>query len=199
MSTLRAGLAAAALLALAACGPTNYLVLLDDPDVHESAVTLTTAGGTRTVDRPGFGTDFDNPDRAPPEVFSVAATAIEDDFGKAIAAQPPRPKRFVLYFLSDGTVLTDASRRLLPEIVTTYRGWTVPRVAVVGHTDRVGAADYNATLSLDRARAVQALLVKEGVPAELIEVDSHGEYNPLIRTRDEVGEPRNRRVEVTVR
>ena len=50
-----------------------------------------------------------------------------------------------------------------------------------------------------RAERVRDLLIAEGLDPTLIEVDSHGENNPLIPTADEIAEPRNRRVEVTVR
>jgi outer membrane protein OmpA-like peptidoglycan-associated protein len=47
--------------------------------------------------------------------------------------------------------------------------------------------------------AIRSLLVDAGVAAALIEATSHGETDLLIKTADEVFEPRNRRVEVTVR
>jgi outer membrane protein OmpA-like peptidoglycan-associated protein len=46
---------------------------------------------------------------------------------------------------------------------------------------------------------IQNLLVNEGLDASLIEVTSLGESDPLVRTADEVLEPRNRRVEISVR
>jgi outer membrane protein OmpA-like peptidoglycan-associated protein len=46
---------------------------------------------------------------------------------------------------------------------------------------------------------VRDLLVAEGIDPAMIQVTSHGEENPLVPTEDEVAEPRNRRVEVTVR
>ena len=54
-------------------------------------------------------------------------------------------------------------------------------------------------LSLQRAILVRDYLVGEDVDASIIQVDSHGEGNPLFPTADEVPEPRNRRVEVLVR
>ncbi|MFW6242332.1 MAG: OmpA family protein, partial [Thermodesulfobacteriota bacterium] len=68
-----------------------------------------------------------------------------------------------------------------------------------GHSDRQGSEEMNWKLSLERARTVNRILVERGVPETLIETTSHGEGNPRIPTADEVSEPRNRRVEVTVR
>jgi outer membrane protein OmpA-like peptidoglycan-associated protein len=57
----------------------------------------------------------------------------------------------------------------------------------------------NLQLSLARARAVAALLAAAGVDPASLEITSHGEANLLVPTGDNVPEPRNRRVEVTVR
>ena len=46
---------------------------------------------------------------------------------------------------------------------------------------------------------VRDYLIGRGLDPALIEVDSHGEANPLIPTSDGVADPRNRRVEVFVR
>jgi outer membrane protein OmpA-like peptidoglycan-associated protein len=54
-------------------------------------------------------------------------------------------------------------------------------------------------LGLERVESVKALLVSKGVDPSGIEVASHGEDNPLVETEDEVAEPRNRRIEITVR
>ena len=54
-------------------------------------------------------------------------------------------------------------------------------------------------VGLRRAQAVAALLTKEGIDPSILEITSHGKDNPLVPTADQVFEPRNRRVEVTVR
>ncbi|MBF0322219.1 MAG: OmpA family protein [Magnetococcales bacterium] len=79
------------------------------------------------------------------------------------------------------------------------KSWVSPEVAVVGHTDTVGAEDANHRLALDRAKMVHGLLLGIGIPASAIEVTSHGEKNLLVQTADELPEPRNRRVEVSIR
>jgi outer membrane protein OmpA-like peptidoglycan-associated protein len=54
-------------------------------------------------------------------------------------------------------------------------------------------------LGLKRAASIKNILVSDGVDPSGIEVVSHGEDNPSIETEDNVAEPRNRRVEITVR
>jgi OmpA-OmpF porin, OOP family len=53
-------------------------------------------------------------------------------------------------------------------------------------------------LSLRRANAVKAVLVREGIPAKRIVVVDKGESQPLSPTPDGVREPQNRRVEIVL-
>lgn len=71
------------------------------------------------------------------------------------------------------------------------------RFRVEGHTDTVGSAFANQSLSERRAAAVvQFLIGKYGIPADRLEAVGMGEAAPMVSTGDEVPEPRNRRVQV---
>jgi outer membrane protein OmpA-like peptidoglycan-associated protein len=75
----------------------------------------------------------------------------------------------------------------------------VPDVLVVGHTDTTGGRATNFALGLRRATSVRNLLRQTGLDAGSIDVVSHGESEPLVPTADGIFEPKNRRVEITVR
>ncbi|MDX2454214.1 OmpA family protein, partial [Desulfosarcina sp.] len=68
-----------------------------------------------------------------------------------------------------------------------------------GHTDTLGDKAYNLDLSIRRALAVKQQLVDNGVDDTFMDVSSHGEEHPLVKTADNVGNAKNRRVEVIVR
>jgi len=104
-----------------------------------------------------------------------------------------------LYFKTGSSDLTDSSMKDLPVVFTTVESRKSRDISVVGHSDTVGTKQKNYELSLNRAEKVKELLVSRGIDGKAIAVDSHGEDNPIIKTADEVPEPRNRRVEVTVR
>ena len=74
----------------------------------------------------------------------------------------------------------------------------VTAVAVTGHTDRAGSDKVNDSLSLRRARAVRERLIREGVPAALVTARGIGESKPFMATEDGIGQPENRRVEITI-
>ncbi len=72
-------------------------------------------------------------------------------------------------------------------------------VSVVGHCDTMGDDQYNLKLSRQRAAGVARWLIDHKVSPGIIEITSHGKRRLLVPTGDQVAEPRNRRVEVTVR
>ena len=139
------------------------------------------------------------PARIPGPVTTMSEEEVQRVFGAALAALPPAPQHFTLYFKFESNELTDESRALVPEILSLVSQRAVPEVLVVGHTDTMGAPKANIELGLNRATTVRALLVQAGLDPSTVEMVSHGETDLLIKTPDETPEPRNRRVEISVR
>ena len=72
------------------------------------------------------------------------------------------------------------------------------RIEVSGNTDTSGTPQYNMGLSMRRADAVKAELVKGGVPIAAISTQGFGETHLLVPTAAGVREPQNRRVEIVI-
>ena len=73
------------------------------------------------------------------------------------------------------------------------------RVEIAGHTDNIGTAAYNLTLSKRRAEAVKDFLTKKGIDARRIMAVGFGKSRPLASNDDEEeGRELNRRVEFKV-
>ena len=140
-----------------------------------------------------------SPSTAPTVVTTMSEEEVQRIFGDALSALPPAPVHFTLYFKFESDELTDDSRALLPQILNTVKQRSIPEVLVVGHTDTMGTPKANIELGLTRANAVRTLLVQVGLDPNTVEVRSHGESDPLVKTADETPEPRNRRVEISVR
>jgi outer membrane protein OmpA-like peptidoglycan-associated protein len=87
----------------------------------------------------------------------------------------------------------------LPKIVESAAKRPGVDVSIIGHTDTAGKADINEGLALQRALATADLLKAKGLKADALSVESHGERNLLVKTPDETPEPRNRRVEISIR
>ena len=136
---------------------------------------------------------------APGKPFIMSDKDVASFAAPALKALPPPPKQYILYFEHNSAVLTRKSREQLANVMKTIKERRPVDISVVGHTDTVGDSRYNYRLSCNRARAVADLLVAQGVDPSILDITSHGKENPLIPTGDQVHEPRNRRVEVTVR
>jgi outer membrane protein OmpA-like peptidoglycan-associated protein len=69
-------------------------------------------------------------------------------------------------------------------------------VELYGHTDDVGEADYNETLSANRAKSAAAYLITKGIRKSRISTIGYGESRPLIDDVTEEAREVNRRVEI---
>jgi outer membrane protein OmpA-like peptidoglycan-associated protein len=180
----------------------DLIVLLPDPDGKVGTIRVTTKGGSQTLDKPGQATQVEHVGEPSTDPKPLGEKEIASAFGPALSAQPDLKARFVsfvLLFDRDTTTLTHESKKLLPEVVRTIRNRKSSEVYLTGHTDRVGAEDYNMELSSRRADTVRDFLVSTGVTSSALVVSFHGESMPLVHTEDEIPELRNRRVEVIVR
>ncbi len=181
-----------------ATGQKSLVVLLPEEENSSAAVKVTNARGSQVLTAP-FQATVVAANRAPAAPITLDEATVQREFGEALSAMPSPPVRFVLYFESDSTELTAESKQLLPQVLETVAKRQPAEVAVVGHTDTQGAPERNFKLGLDRAEKVAELLKTLGIPPATLEVSSHGEADLLVPTADEVAEPRNRCVEVTVR
>jgi outer membrane protein OmpA-like peptidoglycan-associated protein len=134
-----------------------------------------------------------------PQAQRLAEGEVQREFGSMLAALPGRPKSFLLYFLEGSDEFTPESRVELDKMLAELRERGAPDVVVIGHTDRVGNVQFNDRLSLQRAERVRGELVKLGIAEARVQIAGRGEREPLVPTDDEIAEPRNRRVEVSVR
>jgi outer membrane protein OmpA-like peptidoglycan-associated protein len=132
-----------------------------------------------------------------------ARTMKQDDvmrqFADAIGTLPPAPLHFTLFFRFDSEELTDESRAVVQDVIKSVKAQPVPDVQVIGHTDTTGTAESNFELGMRRANSVRAMLVDAGLNPSAIDARSFGEMELLVKTANGVFEPKNRRVDITVR
>jgi outer membrane protein OmpA-like peptidoglycan-associated protein len=116
----------------------------------------------------------------------------------AVPAQAPA-RSYLVFFDWDKATLTDRARQIIREAADNSTHVQYTRIEVNGYTDTSGTPRYNQGLSVRRARAVQAELVKDGVPANAITIQGFGDTHLLVPTGPGVREPQNRRVEIIIR
>lgn len=114
------------------------------------------------------------------------------------AAPAPAPKSFLVFFDWDKAEITKEARAIIEQAAVAAKSGNLARIDLTGHADRSGTDKYNMKLSVKRADAVKAELLKLGVPAAQISTIGKGESQPLVATADGVREPQNRRVEIVL-
>lgn len=72
------------------------------------------------------------------------------------------------------------------------------KIEISGHTDNIGSAAYNKTLSESRAKAVVDYLVKNGIDAGRLTYKGYGFDQPIATNDTEAGRQLNRRTEFKV-
>jgi OOP family OmpA-OmpF porin len=123
------------------------------------------------------------PDQAPPPAPMAAGV----------------PETYLVFFDWNKSNLTPEALGIVRTAASNAKKASGARIEVTGHADRSGSADYNMGLSMRRAQAVKAELVKQGVPASSISVYAKGETDPLVPTPDGVREPQNRRAQIVIK
>lgn len=190
--------ALAAGLLISGCASTDtFVVLLPEEGGATSAVTVGAGSRSTVLDKPYSAAAVDKEGAI--ETKTITAEEANRTFAAALAAQPPQPVSFTLYFETNSVEVTAASRPALDALFAEAAKRPAVEVQVTGHTDRVGSEADNDRLSLQRAEAVRVMLIQRGIQASFLRAVGRGEREPLIPTADEQAEPRNRRVEVLVR
>jgi len=154
---------------------------------YEFAVGGDTDGGRRQGVKGDIGLRLTLGHSAPPPPGPVAAPA------------PAAARSYLVFFDWDKATLTDRARQIIREAAENSTRVQYTRIDVNGHTDTTGGAAYNQRLSVRRAEAVAAELIRNGVPRGTIAIRGFGQTGLLVPTGPGVREPENRRVEIIIR
>ena len=185
------------LLSLASCSSRQSLfVVLPNPDGSSGAVTIEDGQKSVVLDQPYAAGEVRGGVAAP---VKVDQAQVQQIFGNALAAQPVLPSHFVLYFEKDSDTLTPESQRQYQAVFADIKRRSVYEVEVIGHTDTLGTVPHNQQLSMSRAEMIRDRLVHDGISPKSISVAGRGQLDLAVKTADQVAEPKNRRVEITVR
>jgi outer membrane protein OmpA-like peptidoglycan-associated protein len=172
--------------------------------------------GNRSYGGTGLAVSTTNATFTGPATFRVGSSynhsvliGLRYNFG--VAPPPPPPpapppvaapaRSYLVFFDWDKYNLTDRARQIIREAADNSTKVQYTRIEVNGYTDTSGTPKYNLGLSIRRANAVKAELIKDGVPANAITTHGFGDdpAHLLVPTGPGVREPQNRRVEIIIR
>jgi OmpA-OmpF porin, OOP family len=162
---------------------------------HRDYDAVNSAGAPATA---RFSNDFNH----------TVMVGVRYTFGQTPPPPPPAPvevapapisRSYLVFFDWDKATLTDRARQIVSEAAANSTKVQYTSIEVNGYTDTSGTPRYNQGLSIRRANAVAAELVKDGVPKAAIAIQGFGETHLLVATGPGVREPQNRRVEIIIK
>jgi type IX secretion system PorP/SprF family membrane protein len=103
-----------------------------------------------------------------------------------------------ILFEFDKSVVKKESYGELESMVNLLEMNPTYKLSLEGHTDAVGTEAYNVGLSKNRVNAVRDFLVMNGIAAERIIIQHHGEGKPVAANDNADGRKSNRRVDVQI-
>jgi outer membrane protein OmpA-like peptidoglycan-associated protein len=178
--------------------PASSVVLLPDADGKTGALVVN-ADGKEQLLSSSYGSASVNR-RGAIHMATSDAGLVQQRYGATLAARPPAPVSFTVFFEFGSAVdLAPVFQPTLEKLRAAMGSYPAAEVTVIGHTDRVGSIESNDALSLQRAQTVRDLILQSGIQPITLEVAGRGEREPLVPTADDVPEAQNRRVEINLR
>ena len=104
----------------------------------------------------------------------------------------------IINFDTASTHIPEANKSILDQAAALMKRAPQVKLTVKGHTDAVGHAATNKTLSQKRAQAVVDYLVKQGVDPAQLQAVGYGQEQPIADNSTANGQFKNRRIEFEV-
>jgi len=99
-------------------------------------------------------------------------------------------------FATGKSDIRPASEEIIDQIVEMLSKNPTLKVSIEGHTDKVGSAASNQTLSVNRANSVMAAIVAKGINKSRLSAKGWGQTKPIADNETDDGRALNRRVEI---
>ncbi len=101
-----------------------------------------------------------------------------------------------IFFATGSARLLSTSNKALNEVAQIMKDDANLKLDIDGHTDNVGKAEYNHTLSHNRASSVKNYLVSKGIEETRLNATGYGFTKPVASNKTAAGRAKNRRVEM---
>ncbi len=99
-------------------------------------------------------------------------------------------------FETGKSAIKTESQNIVEQIAAMLKSDPALKVSIEGHTDNVGAAAGNKTLSENRAKSVVTALISKGIDKSRLSSKGWGQEKPVASNDTEGGRAKNRRVDI---
>ncbi|MEM6414688.1 MAG: OmpA family protein [Pseudomonadota bacterium] len=168
------------------------IIALSTNESEDSQAQPLAGGATPNADDPITQSEIIEPKTVEPEPV-IEATPIAPPI-----APPVEPVKVTVYFDLMKATLTDRAANALSAELRSNSENQIVSIKIDGYTDTAGTVNYNAPLSIERARAVRSFLINAGIDEDRISTEGHGERSLAVVTDDGVREASNRRAVATI-
>ena len=132
------------------------------------------------------------------EIPGAEVTRVGEGINVTFNEKNPDGSKMGVYFATNISDINANSKLALDKLVKVFDAYPETNILVEGHTDDVGEAAYNETLSEKRAQSVGNYLKATGVSASRLTIKWYGETQPKVENSSTANRAENRRVEFAI-
>lgn len=187
------------------------LVIIFDSNEPQTEIVLLNNGKTQneiiiknkdkkiTINKPNTFISINQSNGKVSKLEKISQKDLMEKYGDIISQSSIKPVSKLFYFLNGLATLTPDSQKNLKYLLPIIKTHSPCDITIIGHSDRAGDDKLNLELSLKRAKVIKDWLITQNIKIDNLKIESYGETDPIIPTKDGVSEPRNRRVEVLIK
>ncbi|MDT0606436.1 OmpA family protein [Croceitalea rosinachiae] len=185
----------AGIAALAGCPDADGDGVADKDDECPSEAGPAENKGCPWPDADGDGV-LDKDDQCPQVAGTVANNGCPE-VTEEVQKQLNDYARTILFDTGKASIKAE-STSVMVDIIQILSEYPTAKFTVEGHTDSVGSAKLNQSLSEKRANSVRDFLIDKGIGSDRLTAIGYGEDKPIATNNTRAGRAQNRRVEINL-
>ncbi|MDQ6961241.1 MAG: OmpA family protein [Mariprofundaceae bacterium] len=178
--------------------PRTTVILLPDEDGKVGAIIVKTKNKELLINKAYHFSSVIREEDTLTDMAKGDKIYIDKKFEQIINSQPLKPAHFTFLFTTGSTELTPASKQTLPTLIPALNARIPAVIHVDGHADTMASQQFNLTLSKKRAQHIATFLHDTGIKIHRIHLKFYGENQLAVSTKNDINEPKNRRVEIMI-
>jgi len=132
------------------------------------------------------------------EIPGAEVTRVGEGINVTFNEKNPDGSKMGVYFATNMSDINANSKLALEKLVKVFNAYPETNILIEGHTDDVGEAAYNETLSQKRAQSVGSYLKAAGIAPSRLTIKWYGENQPKVENSSAANRAENRRVEFAI-